>query len=269
MWDANPSNGSLEKISSSITSWPNWPGSPLRFSLPPFPVGVLNWIGWVAFWIWSSATFSGGDSPVCCTCDNRESYFVGSLGVIGKIWCKFCLSTLKHLWHRAKKWVLKNWGGKKSMDRSIWWIYGSISYFPVSGIWMMVSAFSLLQVLDGIRGSCCCLFWSCLILCRWLVWDIPIAEMRASWFNNLFSFPFPPETWRPPDGKFNLPPTYSLPGGFPQWISAFARPTWTLTLNFFPQLPCSISFYDSTPDWGIQVKLWLYKGRFTNWILLK
>lgn len=30
---------------------------------------------------------------------------------------------------------------------------------------------------------------------------------------------------------------------------------------FFPQEPCSATFHDSIPDYGIQVKVWLHKGR--------
>ena len=47
--------------------------------------------------------------------------------------------------------------------------------------------------------------------------------------------------------KIQLPPTYSSPGGFPQWTGSFDRLMWTLTLDFFPQEPCSVTFHDSIP----------------------
>lgn len=76
--------------------------------------------------------------------------------------------------------------------------------------------------------------------------------------RSLFSLPCPPETWRLLQMKNSITSNLLITW----WLSSVNwflwQAMWTLTLDFFPQEPCSVTFHDSIP------KAWRSNSDFTK-----
>lgn len=91
-----------------------------------------------------------------------------------------------------------------------------------------------------------------------------MRDSRSSWSRSLFSLLLPSWDLKTSPDENSIASNFLLSWWLPQWVGSLLMGTLTLVLSQEP-LFSHISWLYS--DYGIQVKVWLHKGRETHWIV--